>query len=385
MTAAVSAKPWGKEIIPLTSIRGIAAFLVMLHHFRPADAYLNLPLRNFFYKGYLWVDLFFVLSGFVMALTYADPFRKGYSWPQHWDFLTKRIARIYPLYFFVIVAVSFYSLAVFGGYSDTVRPGVNLQNPIIDHVTNLLMISAWGLGSVTIGGPTWSISAEWAAYLLFPVLCSIALFRGRYAAAAAAGIAALAIAGVALSPSFGHAVRSGPLDVFAGATPLPVVRCVAGFTLGLLAYRMQHWAPAAAILRNDWLCFGTFGLVVTMMIAGFHDLLIYPLLPILVASLASVKGIALRFFSLRPLWFLGTISYSLYLTHTQFYAAWPTFHAWAAEIFQRPSLIDLASLLMTYAIALITASLTYYLIEHPGRTILRRVMTRKTLQVAPAV
>src|SRR6201995_531982 len=87
----------GGEIVPLTSIRGIAAFFVVLHHIRPADVYLPVPIHNFIYHNYFWVDLFFVLSGFVMALTYAHMFSTHYSWSTHWGFLAKRLARIYPL------------------------------------------------------------------------------------------------------------------------------------------------------------------------------------------------------------------------------------------------------------------------------------------------
>src|SRR3546814_8137818 len=88
----------------LTSLRGIAALLVVVYHF--SGGFLpNLdPGRysDFVPKGYLWVDLFFVLSGFIITHAYGDAFAERARWGSIRAFLFARMARIYPLHLFVL-------------------------------------------------------------------------------------------------------------------------------------------------------------------------------------------------------------------------------------------------------------------------------------------
>ena len=78
-------------------MRGTAALLVALYHINP-DLIAPTGAGRFVGKGYLWVDLFFVLSGFLLAMNYADRFAGGWSLGAWLDFLLHRLARIYPLY-----------------------------------------------------------------------------------------------------------------------------------------------------------------------------------------------------------------------------------------------------------------------------------------------
>ena len=92
------------EIRALTGVRGMAACLVAIYHFSPTKDMAPGPLHNSVGRGYLWVDLFFVLSGFVIALNYGHLFASGFSRTAFATFLTRRVARIYPLYLAVLVA-----------------------------------------------------------------------------------------------------------------------------------------------------------------------------------------------------------------------------------------------------------------------------------------
>src|ERR1051326_813364 len=110
-----SAKKVASEIIPLTSLRGIAAMVVVFYHFGPFYS------RNFsieahtliISRGYLWVDFFFLLSGFVLCHVYAEDFLQGRV--RFREFLGKRIARIYPLHLFCLLVL----LIPFFGASGT--------------------------------------------------------------------------------------------------------------------------------------------------------------------------------------------------------------------------------------------------------------------------
>lgn len=361
------------EIKPLTSIRGIAALLVMIYHFHQMDAAPFELLGNLIDKGYLWVDLFFVLSGFVMALTYGSLFAGGFDRQQYWNFLGKRIARVYPLYFAVTMAISAYSLVIYGGYSGAHRPGVNLDQPVLAHATNLLMIHAWGFGN-SIGGPTWSISTEWAAYLLFPWLAYFALYAGRYAAWLLALFATTLLVFVAVTPETGQSVRNGAMDIYHCKDFLAVMRCLAGFILGLLAYRLKDNPVIKHWLGKDWCCLALFAVLLITMALSLHDLLIYPLLPPLVLSLSMVQGIAARCFSWAPFHNLGILSYSIYLIHAhalvllqQLQLRLPTYLG--------ADLANWVAAFITYAAVFFCAIVSYLTIEKPGRVLLRRVLS----------
>jgi peptidoglycan/LPS O-acetylase OafA/YrhL len=92
-----------RQLPSLTPLRGVAALWVVLYHYCGTAQYLpNLditPYSYFISKGYLGVDLFFMLSGFVMAHVYHDAFSESIG--RHYrGFLVARIARLYPLHIF---------------------------------------------------------------------------------------------------------------------------------------------------------------------------------------------------------------------------------------------------------------------------------------------
>ena len=157
-----------QELKPLTSLRFIAAFWVLLYHFKD---HLGLGMGQFglVADGYLGVDLFFTLSGFILAhvyLSHLEGGRFGYG-----GFLKNRIARVYPMHLAALGAM----LVLFAGAAIL---GVGESNPdafrLSDLPAHLLMIHAWGATpSVGWNFPSWSISAEWLAYLLFPIVAGV--------------------------------------------------------------------------------------------------------------------------------------------------------------------------------------------------------------------
>ena len=87
----------------LTPLRGIAAVLVVLFHsqifFYPlAGSWAG----SFLARGWLWVDFFFVLSGFILCHVYGEAFRDGIRRPVYLAYLRARFARVYPLHFITV-------------------------------------------------------------------------------------------------------------------------------------------------------------------------------------------------------------------------------------------------------------------------------------------
>ena len=158
----------GEQIPAMTAIRGLAAWWIVLHHFRfeiiPVTG--PTPLR-FLDLGYISVDLFFQLSGFLILINYGERFA-AFSWREYVRFIALRIGRIYPLHAFMLMIYLINPIAIllFSASGE-----VGAQYSPIDFVFNLFLIQNWGFTrELSWNYPAWSISTEFAAYLLFPVI-----------------------------------------------------------------------------------------------------------------------------------------------------------------------------------------------------------------------
>jgi len=364
-------RPRRAEVKALTGLRGVAALLVALYHVNP-NLIAPTAAGRFVGKGYLWVDLFFVLSGFLLAMNYAGRFAGGWSLGAWLDFLLHRLARIYPLYLALVAASLAYSLVLYGGlHASAPPPALKLSEPARDVAANLLMVQSWGLGK-SIDGVAWSLSTEWAAYLLFPLLVAVALFgRPRAALAAAVGAAVVVGATVTLTMRDG-AYHSGPLDAYDGATLEPLLRCFGGFVLGLVTFRLTQSPRAVAVAGHDITIAAALGLLVSGLAAGVHDLVIYPLFALLVLGLFGNRGYVGRIFACRPVYWLGVVSYSVYLLHPYLVAPRSALDTSLQTLLPEPWAGVVTSVAI-YAVLLAASALAYHAIEEPGRRWVRQL------------
>ncbi len=151
-----------QNIRPLTSLRFFAALWVVLFHYWPKLDVATTPLLV--QKGYLGVELFFVLSGFILCHVYRTSVEDGRF--RYGPFLWNRLARVYPLHLATLFGMI--ALGVVAGAA-----GFAVDKNILSWESlpaNLLLLQAWGLApAAAFNHPSWSISAEWFAYLTFPV------------------------------------------------------------------------------------------------------------------------------------------------------------------------------------------------------------------------
>ena len=353
-----------REIRALTGLRGIAALYVVVFHYLGKLPFSN-PITTLFAHGYLAVDFFLILSGFVMTLNYAPAFKLDFSFATYLAFLWRRIARIYPLYIVMtIVSALFF-------YNGVYRLASFERSLTAVLVFNAGMVQSWGLSS-SLDAPAWSISAEWAAYLLFPAFLILCLHKGRITAITTALLCIFLLTILCFIPrSWGFPVELGRahnndalLDHSEAWMALPLLRCLPEFALGVLAFRLSaasekhrgfSYPPA-------WILLTFISILLTL---PRSDLAVVLLFPLLIISLVLNIDIANRFLSSDPLEFLGRLSYSIYLVHSLLSGMLTRVHS-ILEDDGIPHAQTVAALISIIAI-MPCAYLTYRLVEIPGR------------------
>lgn len=343
------------DIRPLTGLRIVAALWVLVYHFRDHSG-LDVDRLGLVAKGYLGVDLFFVLSGFILSHVYLRRFAEGRF--HYGSFLWARLSRIYPVHLVTLAATVLIWLVA-------LRMGATFSPVAFDPSVlpqHILLIHAWGTTpTVQWNFPSWSISAEWFAYLIFPVAAALVLaFRRRPGVGLALAMALFAIM-AALSHRLGL-----PLPEI---TRLGVIRVVPAFLTGAAAYGLgrrvtlpRKAALSALLLATVW--------IVAASSLRAPDLAIWPAFALLILSLAeTAKAAPLGGLGAAPFVYLGEVSYALYMTHLPVDIAY--FHALdrlAPGIAGPAAWIAWGSVL---AVTLLVSVAVYHLVERPARSWMR--------------
>jgi peptidoglycan/LPS O-acetylase OafA/YrhL len=294
----------GANIKPLTSLRFFAAFWVVLFHYWPKLAVSFTP--AFVEKGYLGVELFFTLSGFILCHVYLSSVGDGRF--KYRSFLWARLARVYPLHIATLVGVGLLAAVALAA-------GFSVDGNILSWralPANLLMVHAWGFAPVAgWNHPSWSISAEWFAYLSFPAFAwaALRLKHRPYLAGA------LAVAFMALLYTVFEQVAGFPLT--RATIAWGALRIVPCFALGCATYliwrrggeagaadRRSQAALGAAIFGAGIVAGAQFGAPDWVLVAGFAGLIL---------SLAKLARSGSKFASHPAFVYLGEISYSTYM------------------------------------------------------------------------
>jgi len=365
-----------KEIVALTGMRGLGAVFVALYHYLPG-LFSSGRAGIFFHHGYLSVDMFFVLSGYVMSRVHDRDFAGSVSAAGYARFLCKRLARIYPLYAAIvalcIVAAGFALLPMPQGH------------PVRVIVVNILLLQGWGL-AVGLAGPTWSISTEFSVYLLFPFMVRVVSSRRLVALVTLMLVSTVLLVTVAGLPDeqVGEVGRrNGLLDVFSSHSAYPILRCLAGFMLGVASY----YLGTAQIVRRVQRFSVAGDLVVAAIIALLcvrnSDVAVVLLLVPLMIFMTDGNALSRKALELRVVRWLGTVSYSIYLLHGVVNGLCrPTMQS-ALQRVGVPHTFTLSGF-MLLALTLTMAAVTYYGIERPSQRVLRRLVAqRERPAVAP--
>jgi peptidoglycan/LPS O-acetylase OafA/YrhL len=329
----------------IDGLRAIAVLAVVAFHAK-------LP---FFAGGFVGVDVFFVISGFLITGQIADNVKAGHF--SFAEFYHRRIRRIAPALMVVYVASAFAALALLLPREVT-DFGKSLQYSAI-FLSNFFFYSTTGY----FDGPadlkpllhTWSLSIEEQFYFFWPALLLLVIRHKPHSL-----IRPLALVGVTSLVAFVAMVFLQPEAAFF-LTPLRIWELMLGAFLAVNRHR-----PPPALLRSKAASLAGLVLILTavVLVDGKNHLSLLATVPACTgAALIILNGpnsIANRLLSTRPLVGIGLISYSLYLWH------WPLL-AFARYHVDR-SLATLEVVLLIAA-AFAAATATYFLVERPARKI----------------
>jgi len=339
------------EIGSWTVLRAVAAIWVVIYHFKKHfNPELSIHLVE---KGYLAVDVFFILSGAVMYHVYSDSIINGRF--QITQFLLKRFARIYPVHFVTMIA----SVVVLLGGSAlglAALPPYDLTSALI--YNTLLLHGQGALDQLTLNYPSWSISAEATAYVVFFPLCLFAFKIPPRLSFVTGGVFFLMCSALfqILQPTT-WLVDNHRISLTEITYEFSMFRILPEFILGMLVVRTARFYRSCKI-GTGWLIFSMacmFVFVYTNIDSGF------------VIFAAAMIGL-LYLIDAQPHRFatyLGTISYSIYMVHAlvemvgfkilERVGGWPNDE------------VPIWTLPIMLAATIVLGSLAYHFIEKPGR------------------
>ena len=341
------------NIRSLTSLRFFAALWVVLFHYWP-----NLTgteaMPGLVDKGYLGVELFFTLSGFILCHVYRTGLEEGRF--KYGSFLWARLARVYPLHIATLVGLGAVALAA-------TAAGFQVDPNILSWASlpaNLTLTQAWGFAPVAgWNHPSWSISAEWFAYLTFPLFAWAALkLKDRPLIAVAGAVAFLWALYVGFPILAGFPLTKATIS-------WGMLRIVPCFAYGCALHALwrarpaqnQGWALAGALISG--------AAVLVSAALGAPDALIVTALGGVIFFLARLAQTGSPILAQAPLVYLGEISYSVYMICVPWKIVFVNV---ATRVFQlNNDHLTLGLWLVFLASVVPLAALSYHLVEKPAR------------------
>lgn len=379
----------------LTGIRFVAAAWVLLYHLQGPLAVigvLSIPvLPEVLRVGRLGVDLFFALSGFILAHTYLTRLGPALHARGTLHFWWLRLARIYPVHL-VMLVIAFVAVVAQARVS-----GEALDRDWLtpwDFIKNLLLIQEWGADPQRGWNfVAWSLSMEWLAYLLFPLLVLVLFWMHRRLPTWLLIVAWI----VVMTPLVSYGLSTS--DVYYTDSWGSTYRVLTEFTAGAITYlivrrffdgeapspstvRMANIASyvlpllvvAGAVFLGNWGPAQPGGPVIDgdrEPLPPYFHLTLVPLLILWIGALAVAQGGMARALATRVAILGGFVSYSLYMTHLVVFGLWRAgVHAFGVDF----GLLYTLSVIALVAGCFLIAYAMWRWIEEPARKWMRGIV-----------
>ena len=293
------------KVLPLESLRGIAAISVAIFHFNH-----NSHIEFLFENSGLMVDFFFVLSGFVISMNYLDRIN---STRDLLLFQKKRFLRLYPLHFlmlFIFLVIELLKLYLITYTNIHFKSPVFEKNTVDALIANIFLLHNFIIPYLSFNGPSWSISAEFITYLTF---ASFVILTKKH-------VVLRNILFIKIIIFSGYFLLELPIQVEGRMGP---IRCLFAFYLGSLAQiiysnyfskiQINSSIPSTILLL--------FCILSVYFSSDYKYLEISRLIPLLFTlsiislMITSTKSKIFIVLSNRALVYLGSISYGIYMIH----------------------------------------------------------------------
>ena len=341
---------------PLTGLRFLAASWMVLYDCWPKLAHGGHV--SFVEKGHLSVELFFVLSGFILSHVYLQSTGEGRF--NYGRFLWTRLARIYPLHLATLAG-----LGVMGALATVV--GLPVDKTVLAWISlpaNLTLTQAWGLAPISgWNHASWSISAEWFAYLSFPLFAALAWPLRRRPIAAVAGALAFLVGLYAIFP------RVAGFELDQATIAWGALRIVPCFAYGCAIYLLwrSNLVRKTSIAGGGALISGA--LIAVLAQAAAPDAATVALFGPLVLFLAALSSTGSKLGSDKVSVYLGEISFAMYMV----VIPWSIFYVNVAArlIHAQDKQLPLVAWLGLVAGVPVLAIAAHHLIERPARELMR--------------
>ena len=364
----------------LTPLRGIAALLTVIFHIdlqfgNGGGLLLRLQDSKMINKMYLMVDLFFILSGFIMFHVYGTWFEKGVNTTDFKKFTIARFARVYPLHLFTLCyTIVLFSVAGKLGIPET--PVLQIENSTFSIFTNLFLLQSMNFHKwFSWVHASWSISTEWWIYMLFPFLVVPfaklnPLGRAIVAAACVVGYAIITVWLIPLVtfppeiPFVKPIVADLTINV---GYQYGIFRCLFGFVIGMMIYKSYQSNFLKKYLSNGYsLMLLTFGFLICLHFA-IPDLFSVLFLPLIILSVAYGSQGINKILNTTILQKIGDWSFSIYLVHQPVFYTLGTFIFYFKISLQFDIFTAWIFSFALIGLILLVSYLTYRFIEVPAR------------------
>ena len=354
----------------LESLRGVAACLVLLFH---SHFIVGTKSLDFVKNSYLFVDFFFILSGFVLTLAYADKIRQGLAFR---EYISLRLGRIYPLHLFMLLVWVPYILGkqyfISAGYG-----GVDQfeHNNAYSFVSNLFLVHAMGVHDyLSWNHPSWSISVEFFTYIAFFILL-LTLDRSG------SRIFPLLI----IIPGYAFLFSVNPAGQMDGTYDYGFIRCMSAFYCGVLLYRWKD-EIAQGLARFNIHALEIIAVALTVAAVclahrgdGYLAMTLASFCLLLMVFASPIHGLVGRLLDTAPLRSIGLWSYSIYMTHDIILSFFSNLYEIVFKT--APKNLGVWAVLINIALILLTVLIsrfTYLYVEKYFRDKVKGLVSRKT-------
>ncbi len=338
--------------------------MVLFHSLTLLGDSIPAPLARLLAHGYLAVDLFFLLSGFVIYLSYHAALAQQ-SAGRIGKFYWHRLARIYPVHFVMLIGylglyVAFQLLSSSGSAPESYTWTAFFQSMFLVHM--------WVGSELTWNVPSWSISSEWFVYLFFPLMA--ACLRKLRAGAA---IHMLMIVAIASGLGLVYTLQ-GVISLGADVPRMALVRTMFEFLMGVFVGSLFVNHRAVLEKHGNAALLGFVGLVTLYAVFDLPDYAVIPMsFALFIAYLAVATSWIAAFLSRPSLVYLGEISYSTYMVHYLVY------DVLKAAFMSNTNDINPLYVWLSFVVVFVLSMVLHHGIDAPAQRHIRRLTARKSV------